>query len=80
MLTKSDLKWLKENLATKDDVKNFATKDDLKGLATKSDLKKLDQKLDKKFTKLFDFLDKDVMDTKRKVKVIEQYLHIPSVS
>jgi len=58
MLTKSDMKWLKENLATKTDVK----------------------KLNKKFTQLFDFIDKDVMENKRKLKTIEQVLHISSVS
>ncbi len=88
MFTKSDKKWLKDNFATKDDLKDFATKDDLKAMedrqdkkyVTKDDLKKLDKKLDKKFTDLFDFLDKDVMETKRKITTIEQVLQIPSVS
>ena len=71
MFTKSDKKWLREN---------FATKDDLKNLATKDDFKKLDKKLDKKFTDLFDFLDKDVMETKRKITTIEQALQISPVS
>ncbi len=73
---KDDLK----NFATKGDLKDFATKDDLKGLASKDDLKKLEKKLDRKFTDLFDFLDKDVMETKRKITTIEQVLQIPSVS
>lgn len=87
MLSKSDLKWLKENLASKDDLKNFATKDDLKDFAKqkdllllKQDLKKLEKRLNKKFTDLFNFIDKDVMKNKRKIKTIEQFLQIPSVS
>lgn len=80
MFTKSDKKWLKENFATKDDLKPFVTKEDLKFLATKDDIKKLEKKLDTKFTQLFDYIDKDVMETKRKVKTIEQSLRIPAIS
>ena len=38
--TDEDKKFLKENFATKDDLKSFATKDDLKSFATKDDLNK----------------------------------------
>ncbi len=38
MFTKSDINWLKQNLAIKHDLKNFASKDDLKSLAAKKDL------------------------------------------
>lgn len=41
MFTKSDKKWLKENFATKDDLKNFATKDDLIGLAKGTEIDEL---------------------------------------
>lgn len=74
--TKDDLKYF----ATKDDLKNFATKDDLTSLSTKDDLKKLEKKLDTKFTQLFDVIDKDVMETKGKIKTIEQSLRIPAIS
>ena len=33
------VEFIRDNAATKDDIKNFATKDDLKNLATKDDLK-----------------------------------------
>lgn len=93
MLTKNDLKAIKQIVsdtavtkdeakyfATKDDLKSLATKDDLKSLASKDDLKKLEKKLDMRFTQLFDVIDKDLMETKKKVKIIEQSLHIPAVS
>jgi len=36
----------------------------LKNLATKDDLNKLENRLNKKFTQLFNFLDRDVMNHK----------------
>lgn len=68
--------------------KNMLTKNDLANIrqivketaATKDDLKKLEKKLDTKFTQLFDYIDKDVVETKRKVKTIEQSLRIPAIS
>lgn len=80
MFTKSDKNWLKDNFATKDDLKNFATKDDLNNLSTKKDIQILDRKLKNKFTQLFNFLDKDVMDHKKRIEKIEQILNINSVS
>ena len=81
--TKNDLK----DFATKSDLKDFATKSDLediksdtnnikaviKTLATKKDL----QKIDKKFDKLFNFLDEDYLKVKRDVRNIQSHLHIP---
>lgn len=74
MLTKSDINTIKELL------KDLATKDDLKLLASKMDLKKLEKKLDKKFTDLFDLLDKDVMKNKQRLNTIEEILNIPPIS
>ncbi|MEK7544079.1 MAG: hypothetical protein AAB557_04375 [Patescibacteria group bacterium] len=48
MLTKQDKQYLKDNFATKDDLKAFATKDDLKAFATKDDLKAFATKDDTK--------------------------------
>lgn len=62
-----------KSFATKSDLKNFATKDDLKTLATKKDLRKID----KKFDKLFNFLDEDYLKVKRDVRNIQSHLHIP---
>ncbi len=85
MFTKSDKQWLKDNFltkndaksfATKDDLKNFATKADLKDLASKKDLKSLEKRLDKRFKNLFNFLDKDVMNTKKRLKTIEENLGV----
>lgn len=44
------------------------------------DNKKEFQKLNKGFTDLFDFLDKDLMKTSKKVERIEKHLHLESVS
>ena len=66
---KSDLK----DFVTKSDLKNFVTKDDLKVLATKKDL----QKIDKKFDKLFDFLDRDYLRVKRDVRDIQSHHNLP---
>lgn len=74
MLSKSDIKVIKDLL------KPFATKGDLKNLATKDDLRKMEKRLDKKFIKLFDFLDKDVMNTNKRLKTMEENLGIPPVS
>lgn len=90
--TKSDFKDFakKDDLKdfiTKNDLKNFATKGDLesiksdtnnikaviKTLATKKDL----QKIDRKFDKLFNFLDEDYLKVKRDVRNIQSHLHIP---
>jgi hypothetical protein len=82
-----DNKIKEKGLSTKDDLKSFATKDDLnaiksdtnniqeviKTLATKKDV----QKIDKKFDKLFNFLDKDYLRVKRDVREIESHLNIP---
>jgi hypothetical protein len=73
--TKDDLK----SFATKDDLKSFATKDDLKSFATKDDLSNLAtkadfEKLDRKFDKLFDFLDRDLSYFKKKTA---HYLGVP---
>lgn len=38
------------------------------------------RKLNKRFTDLFDFLDKDLMKTAKKVKRIEEHLHIEPTS
>lgn len=46
MFTKSDINWLKQNLATKEDLKPFATKEDLKNFASKNDLKQFATKND----------------------------------
>ncbi len=45
--------------------KVFATKEDIDSIGIKID--KVDKKLDKKFTDLFDYLDKDVSDFRKKV-------------
>lgn len=48
-------------------------------MATKTDLNKLESKLDRKFTELFDFLDTDVMDLKKRVIHLENsFPTIPS--
>ena len=65
MFTKDDKKWLLENFASKDDLNTFS----------KQVYKRFD-KLDKKFTDLLDFLDKDVVSTKKRLKVVEEYLDI----
>ena len=65
MFTKDDKKWLLENFASKDDLNTFS----------KQVYKRFD-KLDKKFTELFDFLDKDVVSTKKRLKVVEEHLDI----
>ena len=67
--TKNDLK----PFATKNDLKLFATKDDIKLLATRKDV----QKIDKKFDKLFKFLDRDFSKTKREVMEIQEHLNLP---
>ena len=41
MATKDDIK----NMATKDDIKNMATKDDIKNMATKDDIKRLEMEI-----------------------------------
>lgn len=46
---------------------------DEKKLATKKDL----QKIDRKFDKLFNFLDEDYLKVKRDVRNIQSHLHIP---
>ena len=65
MFTKDDKKWLLENFASKDDLNTFS----------KQVYKRFD-KLDKKFTDLLDFLDKDVVSTKKRLKVVEEHLDI----
>jgi len=40
----TEIKDVKETMATKDDLKDFATKDDLKAFATKDDLKEFETK------------------------------------
>ena len=59
-------------LATKEEISKLATKEEISKLATKKDL----QKIDKKFDRLFDFLDKDVMKVKRDVKQIQDHLRL----
>ena len=44
------------------------------------DSKKGFQKLDKRFTDLFDFLDKDQLRTSRRVERIEKHLKLPPLS
>ena len=44
-----------------------------KGVATKKDI----QRIEKKFDKLFDFLDKDYIKVKQDVREIQSTLHIP---
>ena len=73
--TKDELK----TLVTKEDAKTLATKDELKGLASKDDLKQLEKRLDKKFTDLFNFLDKDIMENQRRLKRVENALNLPSL-
>lgn len=46
----------------------------VKPLANKID------KLDKKFDKLFDFLDKDLSKTKREVREIQEHFSLPVVT
>jgi len=88
MLDDKDIARLKEILATKDDLKGFATKDDLKDMAAKSDLKslaskddlnKMEKRLGRKFTQLFNFIDKEVMDDRKRINSLERILN-PSVS
>ena len=62
-----DIKDLKQ---IKEIVKEAVREEDL---ATKKDL----QKIDKKFDKLFDFIDKDLIKTKRDVREIQSHLHLP---
>lgn len=61
MLTNSDLNKIKSLLSK---------------LSTKDDLNNLEKRLNKKFTDLFDYLDKDVMSTKSRVSTIEKILQI----
>jgi hypothetical protein len=82
-----DQKFEEKGVATKTDLKGFATKADLdsikndtngikaviKTLATKKDL----QKIDKKFDKLFDFLDRDYLRVKSDVRDIQSHLNLP---
>ena len=42
----SHMKFLEEDMATKDDIKNMATKDDIKNMATKDDIKNMATKDD----------------------------------
>lgn len=44
------------------------------------DSKKEFQKLNKRFTDLFDFLDKDQLRTLKRVERIEEHLNLPSIS
>ena len=60
MLTKSDIRKLKEVFTTKDDFKRFATKDDLKDLVNKKDLSKLTDEL-------VDFINTTQMATKKEI-------------
>ena len=41
----SHMKFLEEDMATKDDIKNMATKDDIKNMATKDDIKRLEMEI-----------------------------------
>ena len=68
LATKQEL----SKLATKEEISKLATKEEISKLATKKDL----QKIDKKFDRLFDFLDKDVMKVKRDVKQIQDHLRL----
>lgn len=74
--TKDDL----ARFATKDDLANFATKDDLKMYATKQDLKqcvttehfnRTINRLEKKIDQILTFLDREVMDNRRRIIQIE---------
>ena len=47
---------------------------------TDKNSKKGFQKLDKRFTDLFDFLDKDQLKTSRRVERIEKHLKLPPLS
>jgi len=68
MLSQNDIKIIKNLL------KDVSTKKDLKRFETRV-TKRFDQ-IDKKFVDLFDFLDKDVMKHKRRIKTIEENLGI----
>ncbi|MEK7593071.1 MAG: hypothetical protein AAB508_06875 [Patescibacteria group bacterium] len=68
MFTPADKKFLKDNFATKNDLKRFATKDDLKNdlasmekrmdtkFATKDDLTSMEKRMDKKFASKDDLI------------------------
>lgn len=58
---------------------NMATEDDLKQKiqGVKKDLKGMEDRLTKKFNKLFDFLDKDVMENKRRLRRVVDHVGLP---
>ena len=43
---------IKDNMATKDDIKNMATKDDIKNMATKYDIERLSEEMNTRFDSL----------------------------
>lgn len=70
-----EIKAIKKNMATKDDLRGMATKDDLKEMATKVDLKNLEIKLLEKIEdsemEIIETVDKHKED-KEAVEVLEK--------
>ena len=63
--------FIKDNMATKDDIANMATKDDIADMATKHDLKILETKIDHTGSKLGAFENTEVYKRKQlEVKVM----------
>lgn len=73
-LTKKDLKNVGLTFEQKFDELGVVTKNDIKNVATKKDV----QKIDKKFDKLFNFLDRDLSKTKRQVREIQEHFRMPT--
>jgi len=65
--TNEIMDFLKENMATKDDIKNMATKDDIKDMVTKQ---YLDEKLGKFRSDITDYMDRRLLDLKGDLVVI----------
>gem|GEM_PF-2981635 len=69
------LRFLQENMLTKEESKNFATKDDLKNFATKDDLRALEIKMEQGFSAIntrLDGIDKELEDIKAHLARVEK--------
>lgn len=88
MVTRSDLLYVRKELSglekrytsLQGQVAKMATKKEFarleKQVVTKKDMKHLENKL----TEFFDYLDKDLMGTRKRVTVIEEHLGLPTPS